>query len=439
VVIGSLTTTLCLHLICSPSTQNRMLIALLVIALLFTGFFAGIETAFISSNKLAIELKKKQGKSSGIILSRFQENPSRFIGVCLIGFNIFLVTYGLIVSEMIQPMWQAAGLHEIDKTGSLKLLVEVLFSSLIVLVIEFVFKAIFRAKNDAMLVVFAPIMAFFYRIFDPISILVLNISTWLLKYIFNVQVADPKRPFSRIDLEHYFQQTKESDDDKAELNQELFENALSLPGTKIRNCLVPRKEIVGVDKSASIQDVVQKMVNTSLSKMVVYEGNIDNILGYVHQLDFFKNPADIASILISIPTVPESMSVSDLINKLTLEGKSMAWVVDEFGGTAGIVTMEDLLEEIFGEIHDEYDTDEFVEKQLAQGEFIFSGRLETDYVHEKYGLAFEGSDSETLSGFIISHHDVMPRQGDRIFIDRYQFEILNMSDTRIELLKVKVL
>lgn len=407
-----------------------MFIALLIIALLLAGFFAGIETAFISSNKLAIELKKKQGKSSGIILSRFQENPSRFIGVCLIGFNIFLVTYGLNVSETFRNY---------GSNGSLKLLLEIGFSSCVVLIIEFVFKAIFRAKNDALLGVFASIMAFFYRIFDPISILFVNMSTWILKYIFNVQMADPKRPFSRIDLEHYFQQTKESDEDKAELNQELFENALSLPGTKIRNCLVPRKEIIGVDKNTSIPDVVQKMVDTSLSKLIVYDGNIDNILGYVHQLDFFKNPADVASILIAIPTVPESMSVSDLINKLTLEGKSMAWVVDEFGGTAGVVTMEDLLEEIFGEIHDEYDTDEFVEKQLAEGEFIFSGRLETDYVHEKYGLMFEGSDSETLSGFVIGHHDVLPRQGDRIIIDRYQFEILNMSDTRIELLKVKVL
>lgn len=416
-----------------------MLIALLIIALLLAGFFTGIETAFISSNKLAIELKKKQGKSSGIILSRFQENPSRFIGVCMIGFNIFLVTYGLIASQMVQPLWQAAGLQEIDKTGSLKLLVEVFFSSMIVLVIEFVFKAIFRAKNDAMLGVFASFMAFFYRIFDPISIMFVNISTWILKYIFNVQVADPKRPFSRIDLEHYFQQTKESDEEKAELNQELFENALSLPGTKIRNCLVPRKEIVGVDKTASISEVVQKMVNTSLSKVVVFDSNIDNISGYVHQLDFFKNPPDLASILIAIPAVPETMSVSDLINKLTIEGKSMAWVVDEFGGTAGIVTMEDLLEEIFGEIQDEYDTDEFVEKQLSENEFIFSGRLETDYVHEKYGLNFEGSGLETLSGYIIGHHDVLPRQGDRIIIDRFQFEILNMSDTRIELLKVKVL
>jgi CBS domain containing-hemolysin-like protein len=181
------------------------------------------------------------------------------------------------------------------------------------------------------------------------------------------------------------------------------------------------------------------MVDTKLSKLVVYDGNIDNIQGYVHQLDLFKNPADLSSILISIPAVPESMSVSDLINKLTRERKSMAWVVDEFGGTAGVVTMEDLLEEIFGEIHDEYDTDEFVEKQLAEGEFMFSGRLELDYLNEKYNLNFEGSESETLSGFVIDHHDIMPRQGDRIIVDKFQFEILNMSDTRIELLKLKLL
>ncbi|HSC54004.1 MAG TPA: hemolysin family protein [Phnomibacter sp.] len=416
-----------------------MLIATVIIALLLAGFFAGIETAFISANKLAIELKRKQGKSSGIILSRFQENPSRFVGSCLLGFNIFLITYGLVVSKSLQPLWEASGLKAVDSAGTLKLLFEVLVSSLIVLFVEVGFKAIFRAKNGSMVGLFAPVMDLFYRIFDPIVMVLLSVASWILKYLFNVNVADPKRPFSRIDLEQFFQQAKEVDEEKSELNQELFENALSLPGIKIRNCLVPRKEIIGVDIKTALPDVVQKMVNTRMSKLLVYDGNIDNVLGYVHQLDFFKNPTDLPSVLKTIPTVPESMGVSDLIFKLTQEGKSMAWVVDEFGGTAGVVTMEDLLEEIFGEIQDEYDTDEFVEKQLSDEEFIFSGRLETDFVLEKYGLDFQSEHSETLSGFVISQHTVLPRQGDRIIIGHYQFEILNMSDTRIELLKVKKL
>jgi Hemolysins and related proteins containing CBS domains len=312
------------------------------------------------------------------------------------------------------------GIHQLDQSGTLSVVINVVIAATLVLLFEFIFKAIFRAKSEALIHFFAPVILFFYRIFDPISILFVNISTWILKYIFNVQVEDPKRPFSRIDLEHYFQQTKESEEDQPELNQELFENALSLPGVKIRNCLVPRKEIIGIDIRTNIHTVTQKMVDTKLSKLVVYDGNIDNILGYVHQLDLFKNPTDVSAILISIPAVPESMSVSDLINKLTRERKSMAWVVDEFGGTAGVVTMEDLLEEIFGEIHDEYDTDEFVEKQLAEGEFMFSGRLELDYLNEKYQLDFERAESsETLSGFVINHHDVLPRQGDRIIIGNY--------------------
>lgn len=418
----------------------NMYIALLIIALLLTGFFAGMEIAFISANKLSIELKKKRGNRSGMIISRFLENPSRFIGVCLMGFNIFLVLYGLVASDVLSQVWQLLGIQQLDQSGTLSVVINVVIAAALVLLFEFVFKAIFRAKSEALIHFFAPVILFFYRIFDPISILFVNISTWILRYIFNVQVEDPKRPFSRIDLEHYFQQTKESEEDQPELNQELFENALSLPGVKIRNCLVPRKEIIGIDIRTNINTVTQKMVDTKLSKLVVYDGNIDNILGYVHQLDLFKNPTDVSAILISIPAVPESMSVSDLINKLTRERKSMAWVVDEFGGTAGVVTMEDLLEEIFGEIHDEYDTDEFVEKQLAEGEFMFSGRLELDYLNEKYQLDFERAESsETLSGFVINHHDVLPRQGDRIIIGNYQFEILNMSDTRIELLKLKLL
>lgn len=417
-----------------------MYIAILIVALLLIGFFAGMEVAFVSANKLSIELKKKQGKRSGLIISRFLENPSRFIGICLVGFNIFLVLYGLIVSNLMTPVWKFAGLHNIDESETLSVVLNVILSAVFVLAVEFIFKAIFRAKNESLIHFFAPVIQFFFKLFDPISIFFVNVSTWILKYIFNVQVADPKRPFNRIDLEHYFQQTKEaSEEDQPDLNKELFENALGLPGVKIRNCLVPRKEIVGVNVGTDMATVTQKMVDTKLSKLVVYDGNIDNILGYVHQLDLFKNPTDLSAILISIPAVPESMSVSDLINKLTRERKSMAWVVDEFGGTAGVVTMEDLLEEIFGEIHDEYDTDEFVEKQLAEGEFMFSGRIELDYLNEKYNLNFEGTESETLSGFVISHHDVLPHQGDRIIIANYQFEILNMSDTRIELLKLKLL
>ena len=224
------------------------------------------------------------------------------------------------------------------------------------------------------------------------------------------------------------------------MNKELFENALSLSETKLRQCLIPRKEIEAINKNAGIEEVKKKFIETKLSKLVVYDENIDNIQGYIHQLDLFKNPGSIDSVLLPIPTVPESMSATDLMNKFSKERKSIAWVVDEFGGTAGIVTMEDLLEEIFGDIRDEYDTEEFVEKQLSSNEFIFSGRLELDYITEKYKLYFpEDEDAETLSGYIIQNHEEIPKQKDIIIIGNYQFNILNMSDTRIETVKLKVL
>ncbi|HSR40283.1 MAG TPA: CNNM domain-containing protein, partial [Phnomibacter sp.] len=250
----------------------------LCIVLLFLGFFAGIEIAFISANKLSIELRKKQGKQSGIILSRFFEDPSRFIGVCIIGFNLFLVAYGIMVGALLKPFWEITGINQFDSSGTLQLLAEVIAASVIVLFTEFFFKAIFRAKNDTLLGVSAPILSLFYQVLAPVGRFFVTISNWMLQYLFNVPVADPKRPFSRIDLEHYFQQTKESEEDNTELNQELFENALSLSGVKIRSCLVPRKEIVGIDKRTSISEAVAKMVDTKLSKLIVYDGNIDNIV-----------------------------------------------------------------------------------------------------------------------------------------------------------------
>jgi CBS domain containing-hemolysin-like protein len=304
---------------------------------------------------------------------------------------------------------------------------------------EFIPKAIFRARNDTLLNIFAPVALFFHTLFQPVTNLFVNVSQWILKYIFNVRVNEKNEAFGKVDLEHFFQQTKEQDEDNQELNTELFENALSLPTIKIRQCLVPRTEIEGVDINASFEAVKQHFIETSLSKLVVYDDTVDNILGYVHQIDLFKKPDNIKSILHPIMPVPESMSAADLINKFTKEHKTIAWVVDEFGGTAGIVTMEDVLEEIFGEIQDEYDVEEFVEKQLAEDEFIFSGRLELDYLNEKYDMEFPASESETLSGYIINAHETIPTQKETIIIDDYRFDILNVSDTRIEMVKMKIL
>jgi CBS domain containing-hemolysin-like protein len=411
-------------------------IFLIVITIILIGFFAGMEIAFVTANRLSIELKKKQGKASGLILSKFVEQPARFIGTCLIGINVFLVVYGLLLSNLLHPVWEFLGFAN----TYLKLVIDTVLSTLIVLVFgEFIPKAIFRAKNDTLLSFFAPVGNFFYKIFYPIASILVTLAEWILKYVFNVRVKDRNDAFSKGDLEHFFQQSRDQDEDSQELNTDLFENALSLPMVKIRQCLIPRKEVEGCDINTSIAEVRRQMIDTKLSKMVVYKENIDSVLGYIHQLDLFKNPSDIQSILLPIPAVPESMSATDLINKFTKERKSIAWVVDEFGGTAGIVTMEDVLEEIFGEIKDEYDVEEFVEKQIAEDEYIFSGRLELDYINEKYGLEFDSTESETLSGFIIAHHEAIPPQKERIIIDTYQFEILSVSDTRIEMVKMRVL
>ncbi|MDQ6609693.1 MAG: CBS domain-containing protein, partial [Bacteroidota bacterium] len=259
------------------------------------------------------------------------------------------------------------------------------------------------------------------------------------RYIFNVRIRETKENLSGGTLETLFQQNNDADFEAEEMNTDLFENALELPKVKIRQCLVPRKEVIGVDLSCSIEDARQKFIETKLSKLIVYEKTIDNMVGYVHQLDLFKAPKDLQTILLPISAVPESMSATDLIGKFTKERKSIAWVVDEFGGTAGIVTMEDVLEEIFGEIHDEYDSEEFVEKRLSENEYIFSGRLELDYICEKYDIDFPDEDSETLSGFIIAHHETIPQQKERIIIDDFEFDILSVSDTRIEMVKMKVL
>jgi putative hemolysin len=405
-----------------------------ILTLLLMGFFAGIEMAFYSANRLNIELKKKQGGSSGQLLARFVDSPANFLGTTLIGFNIFLVFFGLQISTVMKPVWTYF------KIGypSVQIVAEIVLATFVVLIFaEFIPRAIFRARSNTLLARLAQVTDIFYQMFYPIADGLIHLAEWLLKYVLNVRVDKEKEAFKRSDLKNLFQQNM--DEERQERNTQLLENAQELPRVKIRQCLVPRKEIIGIDMHSTIEDAKRKFSETKLSKLVVYEKNIDQITGYIHQLDLFKRPATLSSIIHPIPAVPESMSATDLIGKFTRERKSIAWVVDEFGGTAGIITMEDVLEELFGEIEDEYDTEEFVEKQIAENEFIFSGRLELDYLENKYGFDFPGGDSETLSGFIINYHETIPRQKERIIIDDYEFDIISVSDTRIEMVKMKKL
>ena len=407
-----------------------------LIALIMMGFFAGIEMAFYSANRFSIELKKKQNRPGALLVSRFIENPELFLGTTLIGFTIFLVGFVLLFNSITEPLWNIIGLQ----SNTARLIIDIILATFIVLILaEFIPRAIFRAHSNIILSRLAWLINIFYSILQPLAALFISLSNWVLKYIFNVRIRSREETYTRSDLETLFQQSDDGEFEPEDMNTDLFENALELPKIKIRQCLVPRKEIIGIDAAAGVEAARQKLIETKLSKLVVYEQNIDHIIGYIHQLDMFKNPATIQDILLPIPAVPESMSATDLIGKFTKERKSIAWVVDEFGGTAGIVTMEDVQEEIFGEIHDEYDIEEFVEKRISENEYIFSGRLELDYLHEKYDLEFPNDESETLSGFIIHHHETIPQQKERIIIDDYEFDILSVSDTRIEMVKMKVL
>jgi len=423
-----------------------------ILAILFSlvliGFLSGIEIAFISANKLSIELKKKQGTVAGKTWGFFSEHPTRFISTVLVGLNIVLVIYGLLIGDMLVPIWDWINSklpeNATNYVNFIRLFVETFLSTAIILMVEFLCKAFFKARSNEILnnQFISVVSKSFYWLLSSISNQLVNLAEWILRYVFNVKFSNKKEAFSKIDLEHFLQQSKHHDDEEnSELNKELFENALSLSEVKLRECLIPRKEVEGVNINLNISEVKAKFIDTKLSKIIVFENNIDNIVGYVHHLDLFKNPATLMEILHPIPTVPESMSATDLMNKFSKERKSIAWVVDEFGGTAGIVTMEDLLEEIFGEIEDEYDVPEiFVEKQLATNEFIFSGRLELDYITEKYDIVFEGVEgAETLSGYIIQNNESIPKQKDRIIVGNFDFDILNVSDTRIETVKVKVL
>ncbi|MBC7553686.1 MAG: HlyC/CorC family transporter [Taibaiella sp.] len=406
--------------------------------ILLIGFFAGTEIAFTSANKLNIELRKKQGKFSGKILARFMENPAEFIGTSLVGVNVLLVIYGLLSARASDIVLHH---YHIELSEYPKLLLDTLIATLVILIFaEFLPKAIFRSKAETVLTIFAIPMLLMYYIFFPIAKIFVSISEFILKYLFNVRIKENKQVFNRIDLEVFVKQSMHGhENENSEVNAELFENALYLVNVRIRKCMVPRNEVEAVDVTTTVMEAREKFIHTKLSKIIVYDDTIDNIIGYIHHLDLNRRPKNIREILHTITAVPEAMSAVDLMNRFTKDRKSIAWVVDEFGGTAGIVTMEDVLEEIFGDINDEYDVEEHVEKQLAENEYIFSGRLELDYLNEKYDFEFPTDQSETLSGYIIAGHETIPKIKEQIILDNYEFDILLVTDTRIETVKLKVL
>lgn len=404
----------------------------IIASIVLIGFFSGYEIGFVSANRLSLELKKKQGSRSGKIIAGFLEAPTQFIGTCLIGLNISLVVFGILFEELLHThIWSKLGLGE----GAI-LFGNTFVSTLVILFIgELVPKAIFKARAASMINTFAPLAQFFHLLFKPLTVVLVNMAQWVLSNILQVKMVYKKEAFTKVDLAHFIQQTN-AHQEQQELNTDLFENALSLPDIKVRKCLVPRTEIVGVEIQTDLEEVKALFIETKLSKLIVYNDTLDNIVGYIHQLDLFKKPKDIKAILHPILLVTESMNAADLINLFSKKRKSIAWVVDEYGGTAGIVTMEDVLEEIFGEINDEYDEQEFLEKKISENEYVFSGRLELDYIYEKYGIDFAADNAETLSGYLIHKHEAIPKVREVIHLSHFDAEILMVSDTRIEKVKL---
>ena len=414
---------------------------LIITTLLFSAFFSGMEIAFISSNKLKIEVDKSKGMFSARILSDFTKTPSKFIGALLLGNNIALVIYGIAMAKLLEPVIiNILPLHL--STEFVILIIQTIISTLIILFIaEFIPKALFRIYPNKILNFFAIPVKLFYLIFYPVIYVFIGFSEFVLKKLFRIKFTYKKHNFSPIDLDEYVKEFIPADDSESELNQEIqmFQNAIDFRNVKLRECMIPRTEIISLNENESIDVLKQNFIDTGHSKILIYKESIDDIIGYTHSYDMFKNPSSIKSILKSVIIVPETMLANKVLSMMIQQHKSIAVVVDEFGGTSGMITMEDIIEEIFGEIEDEYDVEELIEKQIKNNEYIFSVRLEIDYLNEKYKLNLpESDDYETLAGLILHHHENIPENGEQIIIEHFIFNILLASQTRIEQIHLKI-
>lgn len=416
-----------------------ILIIWIVTSLIFSAFFSGVEIAFISSNKLRVELDRKQRGISSKILPLFFANSQQFISTMLVGNNIALVVYGLRISELLNPFFESIWDHDV-----FVLICQTLLSTLIVLIIgEFIPKTIFSISPNKTLSALSIPLFIVYLCFYPISKFTSLLSYGVLR-LFGVKIdrRNDDKVFNKVDLDYYIQQGLENKSPQQIIDSEvkIFRNALDFSNVKLRDCMVPRTEIVAVDSSATIELIQQKFVETGLSKIMVYEDNIDHIIGYIHSSVIFKRTDKWQTYVTVMPIVPESMSANKLMDSLMREQKSLAVVVDEFGGTSGLVTMEDLVEEIFGEIEDEHDTQDWVAKKVSDSEYIFSGRAEIDYLNDRFELSLPTSEEYvTLAGYILARYETFPKVNETIEIDQYQFKVLKVSSTKIYLVRMKIL
>jgi CBS domain containing-hemolysin-like protein len=419
--------------------MNQLIVIL--VTLLLAAFFACMEIAFLASNKLRLELDRKQGLYSSKIIGIFQERSGQYIATIQLGNNIAIVIYGIFMARWLEP---AIGHYFTSEIGVL--MVQTLLSTLIVLTLaEFLPKALVRINPNLVLRMMSlPLLLFFILLF-PISVIIHRLSNLILKTIIRADTVNQydQMVFGKVDLDHLI---NESHDTKGENNSEekdeikLFQNALDFSNVKVRDCMIPRTEMAALDIIDSLEVLRQKFIDSGFSKVLIFDSNIDNMVGYVTSKELFKNPPDIKSMMIDISYIPETMPANKLLKKFIQEHRSIAVVVDEFGGISGTVTIEDIMEEIFGEIDDEHDIDEFIEKNPEKGQYIFSGRLEIDYLNEKYNLNLPESDEyDTLAGLIIFQHQNIPKVNDKIITEKYEFRILKVSRTRIELVQLKTI
>jgi CBS domain containing-hemolysin-like protein len=412
---------------------------IIVLSILTSAFFSGIEIAFISANKLLIELRSKQGSVSARILSPFVNNPSRFISTTLVGTNIGLVVYGIYMGAFLNP-YIIQYIPGTANSTMLLLLVQTLVSTLIVLVTgEFLPKVLFRINPDIILRVLSVPFLISYYLFWPLVHFITWLAKVILNSIFRVQFNETTPVFSKVDLDQYISDSVEDLAEDADVDTEMFKNALDFGNVRLRDCMTPRTELISIDIDAGTDELYTKFKETGLSKILVHQGTVDHIIGYTHQKDLFKKPHSIRAILIPIEIAPETMSANELLNTFTRTRKSIALVVDELGVTAGIVTIEDIMEEIFGEIEDEHDVEQLAEVQLNEKEFIFNARLEVDYLNNKYELNIPEGDYNTLGGYIFAVHENIPTKGEVIVIEKFQFTIISVSHNRINELKLTLL
>lgn len=413
-------------------------IAIILISILSSAFFSGMEIAYVSANKFQVEIEKKKEGFISKILSKLTLKSSKFITTMLVGNNISLVVYSFFMGELIIEILPVATFNEFTV-----LLIQTVISTLIILVTaEFFPKAIFRIYANETLWIFAPLAYFFYIAFHFISDFITFISDFFLKVFFNSSKDVQQVEFSKEELGNYISKQLENAKDSEEVDSEIqiFQNALEFDTVKAREIMIPRTEIVAVDINESIKNLKNIFIETGYSKILVYQGSLDDVLGYAHAFELFKNPNTIRSILLPVEFVPESMMINNVLNILIKKKKSISVVLDEFGGTSGIITVEDIVEELFGEIVDEHDIVELLEDKINDREFEFSARLEVDYLNETYDLNLEENEAyETLGGFIVYHNEDIPKQDEVIEISNLYFKMLKVDSSKIKEVYVKIL